>query len=518
MLAAQNMLRMAFGNSEGFTNIEADAVSRLVAGHAQLLMDDGQLDMKSDEGYSAATRFLQELETAAQALKLEAAPRKYRSKFTVNYRAIFPDENRNYRVDILEASAEQYAVIYVNGDKFEFSADTMRQADELQGAFGELRSVFGRWATSKKQGAPKPTKNDLQQAMDAVDIAWASFEDKYISELIGIEYKARQLIVDAYTYEERLQQLEKSHHKDETEITKTVTQLVGSISKLNATANSRRKGRDDLRADILFGAQEALRRCDMIEKKGISMETVAAARILASDVVESFDAMRKYLREVKKCLERVDPHLCNNQGLVTRLVDWEESWEVGAKYVQQESLLQAICDIVTEVRSAQKLAPALVDMCNDCDVELFLVLPRIIWLRFLSDPSKQAEFLKTLLPHRFSAGTNGVMWDSGLADFISKFHSVLGIFNQGDAESSQGWTALVKRAVSGESSDDTYRGVPQAIRTVGQPVVDDLMRDLEGFSIELQRHCAEDWNQCSAVLIQCLSNSDAEENASPFHV
>ena len=44
---------------------------------------------------------------------------------------------------------------------------------------------------------------------------------------------------------------------------------------------------------------------------------------LPEDVVGSFEAMRRYLREVKKCLERVDPHLCNNVGLVARLVDWE---------------------------------------------------------------------------------------------------------------------------------------------------------------------------------------------------
>ena len=38
---------------------------------------------------------------------------RYRSGFTINYRALFPDESRNYRVDILEASVEQNAVIWV---------------------------------------------------------------------------------------------------------------------------------------------------------------------------------------------------------------------------------------------------------------------------------------------------------------------------------------------------------------------------------------------------------------------
>jgi hypothetical protein len=39
---------------------------------------------------------------------------RYRSSFTINYRALFPDESRNYRVDILEASVEQNAVIWVS--------------------------------------------------------------------------------------------------------------------------------------------------------------------------------------------------------------------------------------------------------------------------------------------------------------------------------------------------------------------------------------------------------------------
>merc|ERR1719473_1777640 len=103
------------------------------------------------------------------------------------------------------------------------------------------------------------------------------------------------------------------------------------------------------------------------------MDTLSAARILATDVVESFDAMREYLREVERCLERVDPHLCNNVGLVARLVDWEESWEVGARYVQHTPLLNALCDLVAEIRSAQRLAPALTSMCDECDVELFMV-------------------------------------------------------------------------------------------------------------------------------------------------
>jgi len=137
--------------------------------------------------------------------------------------------------------------------------------------------------------------------------------------------------------------------------------------------------------DVLTNANAALRKYAVAEQGGRS-EAMRAARVLALDVVESFAAMRNYLREVERRLERVDPHLCNNAGLVSRLVDWEESWEVGARYLQSSNVLCAICDLVAEVRAAQKITPELTRMCDDCDVELFLVLPRMMWLRFLPHP------------------------------------------------------------------------------------------------------------------------------------
>merc|ERR1711953_160854 len=178
-------------------------------------------------------------------------------------------------------------------------------------------------------------------------------------------------------------------------------------------------------------AISTLRRCDKMDgaiTKGSSR--YAAARILATDVVESFDAMRKYLREVAHCLERVDPHLCNNAGLVARLVDWEESWEVGSRYVQNELLLDALCDVVSEVRAAEQLVPAIAAMCEDCDVELFLVLPRIIWLRFLTEPMQQFELIRSLLPHRFAGHNKPQPWDAQLVDFLNKFKCVLSLMGE----------------------------------------------------------------------------------------
>jgi hypothetical protein len=475
--------------------------------------------------------FLAGLDSVACAMRLDAAPRAYRIGFTINYRALFPDDARNYRVDVLEASVEQHAVIWVNGDNFSFSPEAMRRAEALQQSCVDLKTCLGRWAQAVDKSR-KPSRNELEHALMAVDKAWANFEHKYITELISIEEKARQLIVDAIQHEQRLTHLEQllgdgkgtSDCKDSAK--QEIAKLVGCIAKLNSIANVRRKGRDDLAAEILFAAQRAMKRCTKGDQESFESEADAAARILATDVVESFEAMRNYLREVNKCLERVDPHLCNNAGLVARLVDWEESWEIGAKYVQHEPLLHAVCDVVATVRGAQKLAPALVDMCNDCDVELFMVLPRIIWLRFLVEPTGLSELLKTLLPHRFGGGGDDESkpWDASLAAFIGKFRAFEETVSGGAPPEMVSvnptvWKTLVKRVVSGESCEKAYGHLSPRTRHVAVPAVEELLHLLEGYSIELQRHCAEDWNQCSAILVQCLSGDDTEnQKQDPFSV
>jgi hypothetical protein len=520
------MLRKAFGNNpSSLSSVEDDQVVRLVQTQQQLVHDGGRLDMKSEAGFNACTRYLEQIDAASRALNIEPAPRGYRGEFTINYRALFPDEARNYRVDVLEASAEQYNVIWVNGENFQFSNEAMLKAEALQRACVDLKTCLHRWGMALESPTrhQKPSRAELQNALMVVDNAWACFEHKYITELISIEEKARQLIVDAIQKEKRLSNLEQEQQKEGKSnygmARQEVISLVRCIAKLNSIANVRRKGRDDLSPEILFAAQAAM-------KPTCQEGAASAARILAADVVDSFEAMRNYLREVNNCLERVDPHLCNNAGLVSRLVDWEESWEIGAKYVQHEALLRAVCDVVETVRAAQRLAPALVDMCTDCSVELFMVLPRIIWLRFLIAPERLVELLRTLLPHRFQLvekEADHTPWDSNLAAFIDKFRSVeetvCGSSDRSKVHAKI-WETVVRRVVSGESGESAYGHLTPTSRAVAEPAVEELMHLLEGHSIELQRHCAGDWNQCSAILVQCLSSGDDKEDGQkdPFSV
>ncbi|CAE7714679.1 unnamed protein product, partial [Symbiodinium pilosum] len=343
----------------------------------------------------------------------------------------------------------------------------------------------------------------------------------YISELIQIEDQARKLIVQAVESERRLRDLETRYGETEALLAQPDYQseqrkLVGCISYLNSVANFRRKGRDDLPAEVLFDAVRTIQRCDAAERNGQSTELSAAARTLCGDVVESFVAMRFYLREIGKCLERVDPHLCNNAGLVTRLVDWEESWEVGARYVQNELLLNGICDLVAEIRLAQHVAPNLRTMCEECDVDLFLVMPRVIWLRGLIKPQGQIQVFKSLLPHRFlDPPLIGEAWnvDTELANFVEFFRTVYGTLMSNWRSAARvseraAWEILVKRVVNGDSEtekEDIYGPLATNVRQQAESAVEELVNKMEGWSMELQRHCAEDWNQFAGILIQCLS-------------
>jgi hypothetical protein len=490
------------------------------------------------------------LELTAAVLRINPAPRNYRAAFPSNYQEIFPDQGRNYRVDILKASVEQYATIWVNGDKFEVSAEAMRRAQVLQRAWTTLGSVLE--TVGQPRETTSSTRSLLRSGLAALDATWASFEQKYVTELIEIEEKARDVIVQAIEHERSLQKLEAQGLPADS----VQACLVSCVSRLNSVANTKRKGRSDLDVHILSGALRALRRCDADQQHGVQEERLDAVRLLATDVVDSFSALRFYFTQVGSVLDEVDPHLCNNQGLAARLRHWEESWEVGARYVQNAAVLGAVGDLVAELRAAQRVAPELKAMCEECSVELFTVLPRLLWLRFLAAPAQHLELFRTLLPHRFTAkGAGGAaqrsstspidweddVWNAELRALGTRFCDSRRLLQAAvleniaeatleadgvtpDAEQVT-WEIFVRRAVSGTDHKEVYACLstsggtgPTVAASVAQEAVESLAHELERWSMELQRHCPEDWNQCSAVLIRCLTGRKERPMEIPFCV
>jgi len=526
---------------------------------AELLESFRNLNDLSDAADNPAERcqgFLHTLESACDTLSVPSACREYRGAFTSNYKFLFPDSKRNYRFDVLQASMDPQNIIYVNGDKFEFRAETISRASSLQADWENLRYILkpdllyrGRNAADKVKFAAEK----VQSALTNLDETWAWFEEAYISELILCETKARSVIVRAVEQEQLLTKAEESN----IDVAQRRRDFIETIAQLNSVANNRGKGRDDLDVSILEGALSQQNLCGPADKMNGN-----AADMLASGVIASFDAMRTYLHQVTEVLERVDPHLCHNVGLVERLMDWEESWEVGLKYVRHKPMLNAVRDLVAELEKVQEVAPTLKDMCDDCDVELFLCVPRIMWLRFLAEPNECAELFKDFLPHRFpssepqtttcsdspthssatvSSGSDALPAPCGenlgaessvtlpVDDELKSLQDCYGracqqILDTSPSQSSMVvWELLVRRAVVGtHGAEELYNELlpssPKGDAT--KIIVEGLMVELERWSMELQRHSPEDWNQCSSLLIQCLLGGIDKPDMNPdeFHV
>jgi hypothetical protein len=519
-------------NSETFTNAEIAAIQRLVCSRRELNPEDTAPEMPfaSQEGLKACSGFLENLAAAAKIMGVPAAARNYRNSFTPNYRAIFPDSSRNYRVDILEGCLDQPASIWVNGDQFELSPGTIASANELRHRWTELGAVVDRWGHGPyHENVATPTRQEMAEAFQNFDHAWASLEHKYINELIRIEGRARLIVVEAIDREKKLADFEDTKRqtrgaRSESKPQKEEAQkkLVQSIGHLNSVANFRGKGRDDLGTDILHAALAI-----DIKKQAGELKEPSAALVVAEDVIDSLCVVRHYLRGVGNCLECIDPHLCNNAGLVSRLVDWEESWVVGQRYLLNASLLSTLCDLVAFIQQAQLLEPRLKNMCEDCDVELFLVLPRLVILRFLIAPELQAELLQDLLPHRFECDSAHGTRAPGpeLTQLAKRFararhaqqieecrrtsmSSALAATNADMVE----WESFARAAVVGFKSQSVV------VRNAVAIEMEEFMRELEQWSIEVQRHCAEDWNQCSAVLVRCLSEDMKSSKMREFDI
>lgn len=212
---------------------------------------------------------------------------------------------------------------------------------------------------------------------------------------------------------------------------------------------------------------------------------------MANAIVESYEDLRQYLRSASRCLERVDPHLRNNPELVSRLESWEESWEIGQNYVQNPDLLSGFGDLVGDLLEVQTEIPEFKSMCSDCSAELFLALPRLVLLWYLADPGPKEVLLRMLLPAQFEKEESPCQLATTRSRFSDLSRSMT--LRGHDAR-----IILRKRAILDRLEQSSEF----------RDQIEELMREIEGHSIEMQRHCPSDWNQFADVLLQCLDEGN----------
>ena len=341
----------------------------------------------------------------------------------------------------------------------------------------------------------------LSELLSGLDSKWAAFEHCYILEIVRVQDEAKGLVVRAIEIEGMLARLEEGDEEDDD----LLHALVACMSQLNVAANLQRKS-DELSVDILENSTALLRMCELDPESPLQ-----AVQVLAQEVVQSFEEVRQCLRDLQ--LEDLNPQLCHNEELVKSLVQWEDAWITGARYVQTRPVLGALCKLVPVLLRAMQSSPRFEQMCQNFEAELFLVLPRIVWLTYFEHPECLMGLISNLLPHRFvqvpayselprrarmrrqrsepalgeAEPDLAVNADASLRSIQLKFNA-LKMLLEGGVQEVKGrfereraiWDMLLAAAVG------TKEDQPAASR------LDELMRQLESWSMELQRHSAEE--------------------------
>jgi hypothetical protein len=304
-------------------------------------------------------------------MRVEKASRSYRRHFTPNYQALFPSQERLFRVDVLEAAVRSYTYICVNGEQFQFDDKVIMHSNSLTDAWQELMFVL---KINQHRGT-LPSVEDLTRILSRLDSLWAGFEDAYINELMAIEDKSRGYVISLVEVERQLRATG-SRPVEES--------FVARINKLNSLANRNRKGRQDLGIDILDSAKEMQLNDDPI------------IRWIVADVMRTYANVRKYARKIGVCIDRLDPHLQNNSGLSKVLESWEESWERAKKYISDAETFRSFRALAGFLERCMK-NPTFGENLEDYSADALLMMQKLVLFEAIRDKSI-AKFLCSILP------------------------------------------------------------------------------------------------------------------------
>nr|CEL64595.1 TPA: Phospho-2-dehydro-3-deoxyheptonate aldolase,related [Neospora caninum Liverpool] len=329
--------------------------------------------IKAGDGFKACKQFLCALSAAADALQIRPQSREYRHQFTKNYRALFPDQRRHYRVDVLEASQEGYTLIYVNGERFDFHSSVIESGVNFKLAW--INTIEKLHQLQRQDLVTyQYWRSELVPVLVDLDCKWADFEQEYILELIQIERKARRYVMDVISLENQLIYLDSSvatlvakgdasvqtaHLHIWQQWQSCRREYVKKMFRLNSIANYRRKGRGDLDLSVLETAENIIKTSE--SQPGHVYECVSS---IAGSCVASFNDFRKHITELAQTPERIDPHLCNNVALVNHLVRVEETWELAQKYLMDAQRLRNVIHIVDFIVAVVKTQKAILAILN----------------------------------------------------------------------------------------------------------------------------------------------------------
>eukprot|EP01022_Parablepharisma_sp_SALTPOND_P015721 TRINITY_DN224_c0_g4_i2.p1 TRINITY_DN224_c0_g4~~TRINITY_DN224_c0_g4_i2.p1 ORF type:complete len:440 (-),score=41.77 TRINITY_DN224_c0_g4_i2:259-1578(-) len=304
---------------------------------------------------------------------------------------------RYFQNDFFLNNKKGYPFLWVNSEKYVFSDEILKAADELFAAFCRikhvLRNIYNRICEESPHADVKRIIAELRANLEAFDQRWTKFEQVvlmickntqlYVLQLMIIESDARKRIIDAIELEKEVQTFERREKLKGKVVLNCETyndlrrKFVEACGRINAVANPEGKGRDDLSVDILISAESISRRVSESQSK--------AVRKLADQIKKSFQELRLLFRKYDANLEAVDPQLKNNPDLVKALVYFEKSWEKGKEFFLAPKVCNMLIYYSRLIEGAVEKHVELKEKIEEIDTEIFVIFPCLVVLNSLDD-------------------------------------------------------------------------------------------------------------------------------------
>ncbi|OMJ70096.1 hypothetical protein SteCoe_32013 [Stentor coeruleus] len=453
------------------------------------LRGDQKYDLDSDHGQRSCKQFLNQVEKLCEVYKVQCASREYRNRFSKAYRVLYKENSLCYLTEILDSAQEGFPYLYVNGEKYVFSAKVLQAGSDLFQNFVRLqfllKDIYSRVCDETFSGALTQTKQEISQCLQEFDSLWVDFEQLYVHELMAIESDARRFIEEAIQLEHQVTILDsknKEKNKPSNESPESFdlkSRLVTVIGKINSVANIEGKGRDDLTIDILKASEGLLRRMSTQTK---------CIRNLAEKIRQSFIGLRMLFRKYAQNIEIVDPQLKNNPELVDALVKFESSWERGKIYFLNSKKCNQLVFLSNMIESTNSKYQIFKEQLECSDSELFVSIPALLILKALEGEDR--GICKSFCAPMFDENENvGAMWKR-----LKRSYNLGKLAASSITEYIEVLTALVLS----EPLDKGFRAL----------VLDEKFDNLDGtvnkikyLAIELHRHKPTKWNRFLDIIL-----------------
>lgn len=446
------------------------------------LRGDQKYDLDSDHGQRSCKKFLNQIEKLCEVYNVPCTSRDYRERFSKAYRVLYKENSLCYLTEILDSAQEGFPYLYVNGERYVFSAEVLQAGSDLFQNFLRLqyllKDIYGRVCDEQFSGVLENIKEEICACLQEFDGLWVEFEQLYVHELMAIESDARRFIEEAIQLEEKITKLEEGKGKVE-EIFELKAKLVVIVGKINSVANIEGKGRDDLTIDILKAAEGLLRR--------VSAQTKCISN-LAEKIRQSFIALRSLFRKYSQNIEIVDPQLKNNPELVDALVKFESTWERGKIYFLNSKKCNQLIFLSSTIETVASKFRVFKEQLECSDSELFVSIPALLIIKALE--SQDRGICKSFCSPMFDENENvGGVWKR-----LKRSYNLGKLASSSITE----YTEVLLALILGEPMDKGFRS----------QVLDSKFDNLDGtinkikyLAIELHRYKPIEWNRFLDIIL-----------------